>query len=109
MIIYDKDKIIEWLTEISLRPCDFSRPEDYDDNMTEDLADGALEILKGPIAARPVADWVEDSDPGELIGAHWKCSNCEVCYGEPMPWRPLARGWRFCPSCGYEMEQERFV
>ena len=46
MIIYDRDKIIEWLTEISLRPCDFSRPEDYDDNMTEDLADGAIDMLK---------------------------------------------------------------
>ena len=45
MIIYDRDKIVEWLTEISLRPCDFSRPEDYDDNMTEDLAMGAIELL----------------------------------------------------------------
>lgn len=109
MIIYDREKIMEWLTEISLRPCDFSRPEDYDDNMTEDLANGALDMLKTPMELRDSAEWVEDSDPGETIGAHWACSDCKVCFGEREVWNPIERGWRYCPSCGAVMKRATFA
>lgn len=103
MIIYDKEQIVAWLTEISLRPCDFSRPEDFDDNMTEDLANGALELLETPMERRDDAYWVEDSSPGETIGAHWACSDCKVCFGEINKWNPMERRWRYCPSCGARM------
>ena len=69
MIIYDKEKIVEWLTEISLLPYDFSRPEDYDENMTEDLADGALELLK---EQEPVVPLTIDDAVSELMDKHYK-------------------------------------
>lgn len=39
-----REKVIAWLTEISLRPCDFAR-DDYDANETERLANDAIEIV----------------------------------------------------------------
>ena len=103
MIIYDKKQIVAWLTEISLRPCDFSRPEDFDDNTTEDLANGALELLKTEMEHRDDAYWIENSDPGKIILSHWACSDCKVCFSETNAWNPIKRGWRYCPSCGARM------
>ena len=40
----DREKVIAWLTEISLRPCDFTR-DDYDAYETERLANDAIEIV----------------------------------------------------------------
>lgn len=109
MLYYDRNQVIDWIKEISLRPCDFSRPEDYDDNKTEDLANCALDILEEPIKHRPYAEWIEDSDPGETIGAHWKCSECNVCFGEREPWNPIQCKWHYCPSCGAEMKRTNFA
>ena len=41
----DREKIIAWLTEISLRPCDFAT-DDFDAYETEHLANEALEIYE---------------------------------------------------------------
>ena len=41
----DREKVISWLTEISLRPCDFIR-DDFDEYETEHLANDALDLLK---------------------------------------------------------------
>jgi hypothetical protein len=41
----DMEKVIAWLTEISLRPCDFTR-DDFDAYETEHLANEALEICE---------------------------------------------------------------
>lgn len=41
----DREKVIAWLTEISLRPCDFAT-DDFDAYETEHLADEALEICE---------------------------------------------------------------
>ena len=41
----DREKVIAWLTEISLRPCDFTT-DDFDAYETELLANEALEICE---------------------------------------------------------------
>ena len=41
----DREKVITWLTEISLRPCDFAT-DDFDAYETEHLANEALEICE---------------------------------------------------------------
>lgn len=41
----DREKVIAWLTEISLRPCDFTR-DDFDAVETERLANDAIEIVE---------------------------------------------------------------
>lgn len=41
----DREKVIAWLTEISLRPCDFAT-DDFDAYETEHLANEALEICE---------------------------------------------------------------
>ena len=41
----DREKVIAWLTEISLRPCDFAT-DDFDAYETELLANEALEICE---------------------------------------------------------------
>ena len=41
----DREKVIAWLTEISLRPCDFAT-DYFDAYETEHLADEALEICE---------------------------------------------------------------
>ena len=40
----DKENVIAWLTEISLRPCDFATNE-FDKYETEHLANDALELI----------------------------------------------------------------
>lgn len=45
MINYDPSEILEWLRDISLRPCDFTTDE-YDSDKTEGLALGAIEMIE---------------------------------------------------------------
>ena len=40
----DRGKVVEWLTEISLRPCDFAT-DDFDAYETEHNANDALELI----------------------------------------------------------------
>ena len=61
MIMLDRDQVINWLNEISLRPCDFTR-EDFDAYETELLANTAMELL--------------DIDSKPLVQREIKCPNC---------------------------------
>ena len=104
MIIYDREKIIEWLTEVSLRPCDFSRPEDYDDNMTEDLAMGAIELLKSPEPRR--GRWYRNQLLDKTT-ATFNCGCCFKCWEGPRNADLYKMGFHFCPNCGAAMEPEK--
>lgn len=66
------------------------------------------ELIKTEMEHRDDAYWIEDSDPGEIIGTHWACSDCKVCYGERKVWNPMERGWRYCPSCGARMNRVKW-
>ena len=46
MMFYSLEDVRDWLREISLRPGDFSREEDYDITQTESLAMSALDYLE---------------------------------------------------------------
>lgn len=61
MIMLDRDEVINWLNEISLRPCDFTR-EDFDACETELLANTAMELL--------------DIDSKPLVQREIECPNC---------------------------------
>ena len=45
MINAETDKVMEWLKEISLRPCDFTR-EDYDAYETEILVNTVIDMVE---------------------------------------------------------------
>ena len=102
MIIYGRDEIIEWLTEISLRPCDFSRPEDYDDNKTEDLSMGAIELLKGPKQRKGQWKWIGLLDKKTGL---FNCGCCFKCWTAPRDSDLYKMGFHFCPNCGAKMEE----
>ena len=61
MIMLDRDQVINWLNEISLRPCDFTR-EDFDAYETELLANTAMELL--------------DIDSKPLVQREIECPKC---------------------------------
>ena len=61
MIMLDRDQVINWLNEISLRPCDFTR-EDFDAYETEMLANTAMDLL--------------DIDSKPLVQREIECPNC---------------------------------
>ena len=105
----DREKVIAWLTEISLRPCDFTR-DDFDAYETERLANDAIEIvedaeifckqrndalalLKEQEAVKPVLD--------EQTGRIWLCGKCGsfVGFEDNDPDDPN-EFLKFCHECG---------
>lgn len=86
----DKEKVIEWLKEISLRPCDFTT-EDFDATQTEHLADDALDLLR-----EQETTFIKEEDRTN----HYHCEKCGYVTGI------IARMHKFCPECGRKVMWE---
>lgn len=89
----DREKVIAWLTEISLRPCDFTR-DDFDTTETEHLADDALAMLKKQAPEEP--KWLEFEDG--LTGQKYEVPSCGFCG------TVLSGDEWYCPQCGKEVK-----
>lgn len=79
--------------------------EEYDH--TEMSVEEALDFFTDEgcppaVDAAPVVhgEWIDDADPGEIVGEHWMCSNCEMVFGMP---EDTMRIHRYCPYCGAKM------
>lgn len=68
-------------------------------SLLEECAEKINRIPAANVRENVKAKWLEDSDPGELIGSHWACSECNICFGEPTA-REI---FKFCPNCGAQM------
>ena len=95
----DREKVIEWLKEISLRPCDFTT-EDFDVTQTEHLADDALALLREqePVKKEPVRFRV--CRAGVSNYPFWDC----VCDGCGYKTSTAHTNWKYCPVCGLEVK-----
>ena len=90
MNMNERDKVIEWLTEIRLRPCDFSR-DDFDDYETEHLAINALELLKD-----------QEPVPPEMEGGGYNWYPvCGACHGV------IGDMDSYCRHCGTPVLKEK--
>lgn len=94
MLVADPDEVMAWLNEISLRPCDFVREEDYDAYETERLVDTVLDIVKR----------YEEPTPVTIRNKYWaKCTECGSIF------RAFAMAGakaRYCPMCGKWLKWE---
>jgi hypothetical protein len=82
------------------------RPSNNSDSVPPPTWNDAVNIVHAAPAVDAVevrhAYWIEDSDPGEPIGSHWACSECNICFGEPTA-REI---FKYCPHCGARMDGE---
>ena len=90
MIKAEPDEVMAWLTEISLRPCDFTR-EDYDAYETEILVD-------------TVIDMVERNKPIIVTRHNKYWSTCKDCGNVFRAFMMAAKKARYCPNCGRRLE-----
>ena len=101
----DREKVIAWLTEISLRPCDFVR-DDFDAYETEHLANEALEICEDAKVfnqqrnnALALLKEQEAVEP-KVSSADQRCGNCNKVIEMD--------GWKACPWCGKIIDWKRW-
>lgn len=80
----NRENVIKWLAEISLRPCDFTT-EDFDATQTEHLADDALDLLR---EQEPVTPVCTEYDKAIVL---FSCRDCKT---------QLLFGQRYCHMCG---------
>ena len=81
----DREKVIAWLTEISLRPCDFAR-DDFDAYETEHLANEALEICEDAKVFNQ-----QRNDALELLKEQPQIVRCKDCKFAFQHWNNLYR------------------
>lgn len=63
--------------------------------------DDAIKAINSLAPAKPERKkgyWTEDSDPGQIIGEHYSCSECRACFSTLKS--------NFCPNCGADMRGE---
>lgn len=94
----DREKVIEWLKEISLRPCDFTT-EDFDADQTEHLADDALDLLR---EQEPVEPEIRTAKTSILFEGDCEISvaYCGCCGFVIEQQTEGGEGWKYCPCCG---------
>ena len=121
----DREKVIEWLTEISLRPCDFAT-DDFDAYETEHLANEALEICEdAKVFNQQRNDALALLKEQEAVSAHWDDDTGHWIEGDRngidphtritgeiidtfrCSWCGFYQYWKtpFCPNCGSKMER----
>lgn len=59
--------------------------------------DNICACAKFEIKPKQKGNWIEDSDPGQIIGEHYSCSECRVCHSTLKS--------NFCPNCGADMRR----
>jgi len=120
----DRENVIAWLTEISLRPCDFTR-DDFDATETERLANDAIEIVEdAEIFCKQRNDAIAMLKEQEAVSAHWDDDTGHWIEGDRngidphtrttgemidtfrCSWCGFYQYWKtpFCPNCGAKME-----
>jgi len=90
MIKAEPDEVMAWLTEMSLRPCDFTR-EDFDAYETE-------------ILVNTVIDMVERNEPIKVTRHNKYWATCKDCGNVFRAFMMAAKKARYCPNCGRRLE-----
>ena len=115
----EREKVVEWLTEISLIPSDFARG-DFDAYETEHLANDAVDLLKEKDTVEHACNvlrvngWKEDLPSVQperkkghwthLGGDEWCCSECGNVVNTEGSWEhPHEKDWLYCWYCGADM------